>query len=292
MTAMPNIKNILSTKPTTISLELFPPKTPEGEAKLNQTIEKFAALNPDFFSCTYGAGGSSRGKTLDIVSHIQDMHHIPAMAHLTCVLHTKADIHNILEDMKQRGISNILALRGDPPKDNPDYELTSENFAHSSDLVTFIRRSFGENATIGAAGFPEGHILAPSKEFDAKVLKSKVDAGADLIITQLFFDNQEYYDYMARLRELGVNTRVIPGILPITDYHALVRFCALCGATIPAIVHETFKPIANDPQATLHAGIAFAVKQCKDLIANGAPGLHFYTLNKVSPTDVILTQLK
>ncbi len=289
---MPNINDIFTKKQFTISFELFPPKTPEGEIKLFQTIKQFAALKPDFFSCTYGAGGSSRGKTLDIVSHIQDKHHIPAMAHLTCVMHTKTDIHHILEDMKQRGISNILALRGDPPKDNPDYQLTNENFAHSSDLIAFIRQSFGAKAAIGAAGFPEGHILAPDKEFDARILKGKVDAGADFIITQLFFDNREYYNYIVRLKKLGVSARIIPGILPITDYNALVRFCALCGATIPPIVHDTFKPIADDPQAVFKAGIDFAVKQCQDLLNNGAPGLHFYTLNKLSPTDEILNQLR
>lgn len=287
-----SIKKIFQNKARTISFELFPPKTPEGEAKLYKTIEQFTALKPDFFSCTYGAGGSSRGKTLDIVSHIQDKYHIPAMAHLTCVMHTKTDIHNILEDMKQRGISNILALRGDPPKDNPDYQLTSENFAHSSDLISFIRSSFGSNATIGAAGFPEGHIMAPDKEFDARILKGKIDAGADFIITQLFFDNQEYDNYIVRLKKLGVNARVIPGILPITDYNALVRFCALCGATIPPVVHDTFKPIADDPQAVLEAGIDFAVQQCRDLLASGTSGLHFYTLNKISPTQEIVQQLR
>ena len=213
------------------------------------------------------------------------------MAHLTCVQHTKDDIQHILEDMKQRRINNILALRGDPPKDNPDYKLTADNFAHSCDLIAFIRQSFGDTATIGAAGFPEGHILAPNKAFDANVLKGKISAGADFIITQLFFDNQEYYDYIARLKNLGVTARIIPGILPITDYNALVRFCALCGTTIPSTVHAIFKPIAADPQATLQAGINFAVRQCKDLLEHGAPGLHFYTLNKLSPTDAILQRI-
>ncbi len=289
---MPNIKNIFRTKQRTISFELFPPKTPEGETKLFTTIEKLGCLKPDFFSCTYGAGGSSRGKTLEIVSHIQDKYKIAAMAHLTCVMHTKDDIKNILEDMKQRHINNILALRGDPPKDNPNYQLEKENFAYSSDLIKFIRNYLGETATIAAAGFPEGHILAPNKIFDAGILKSKIDHGADFIITQLFFNNQEYYDYIARLKHLGVTARVIPGILPITDYNALVRFCALCGATIPQNVHAIFKPLADNPVATLEAGIKFAVEQCQDLLDHGAPGLHFYTLNKVSPTQEVLSKLK
>lgn len=289
---MKKISDIFNSQKRTISFELFPPKTPEGELKLFQTIEKLALLKPDFFSCTYGAGGSSRGKTLDIVSHIQEQHHIPAMAHLTCVMHTKSEIKNILDDMRARQIHNVLALRGDPPKDNPDYKAGPENFVYSSDLIAFIRNNFGQEFTIAAAGFPEGHILAPNKEFDAGILKNKIDKGADFIITQLFFNNQEYYDYIARLKSLGVSARVIPGILPITDYNALLRFCALCGTSVPEEIHTIFKPLVNDPDATLAAGIAFAVKQCQDLLAHDAPGLHFYTLNKVSPTDKILKAIQ
>lgn len=289
---MLNIKEIFKTKQRTISFELFPPKTPEGEIKLFATIEQLASLKPDFFSCTYGAGGSSRGKTLDIVSHIQNKHHIAAMAHLTCVQHTQEEIKNILNDIKQRQISNILALRGDPPKDNPHYQLTKENFEHSSDLIHFIRNYLGNEITIGAAGFPEGHVLAPNKEFDAGILKKKIDSGADFIITQLFFNNQDYFDYLSRLKKLGINARIIPGILPITDYNALVRFCALCGAVIPQNIHDTFRPIADNPVATAQAGIDFAVKQCQDLLDRGAPGLHFYTLNKVSPTNIILKNIR
>lgn len=289
---MKKINDILNNKKHSLSFELFPPKTPEGEVKLFQTIETLTQLKPDFFSCTYGAGGSSRGKTLDIVSHIQELHRIPAMAHLTCVMHTRSEIKNILDDMTTRNIHNVLALRGDPPKDNPDYQPGPENFAYSSDLITFIRGNFGNKFTIAAAGFPEGHILAPDKDFDAGILKNKIDKGADFIITQLFFDNQAYYDYVKRLSTLGVTARIIPGILPITDYNALLRFCALCGTSIPTEVHDTFKPLVNNPEATFKAGIDFAVKQCQDLLSHGAPGLHFYTLNKVSPTDEILKRLQ
>lgn len=289
---MQKIKDIFNSKKRTLSFELFPPKTPEGEVKLFQTIKELAAFKPDFFSCTYGAGGSSRGKTLDIVSHIQDTHHIPAMAHLTCVMHTRAEIKSILDDMKQRRISNVLALRGDPPKDNPNYVAGAENFAYSSDLITFIGKNFQHEFSIAAAGFPEGHILSPDLEFDAKILKNKIDCGADFIITQLFFDNQLYYDYVARLKNLGVTARIIPGVFPITDYNALLRFCALCGTSIPTEVHETFKPLINNPEATINAGISFAIKQCQDLLDHGAPGLHFYCLNKISPTQEILSKLK
>ncbi|MDO8675097.1 MAG: methylenetetrahydrofolate reductase [NAD(P)H] [Candidatus Omnitrophota bacterium] len=274
-----------------ISFELFPPKTPEGYEKLLATIAQLCALKPDFISCTYGAGGGSRDKTLDIVEHIQKTHGVAAVAHLTCVLHTRDEIKAILQDMKRRGISRVLALRGDPPKENPDWKAGPDNFRYSSDLVAFIRKHFGNHFTIGVAGFPEGHILALNREMDAQHLKTKIDAGADYVITQLFFNNQDYFDYIARLKKLGVNKPVIPGILPITDYQALVRFCLLCGASIPAQVHKIFKPLADDPQKTLEAGIEFTVAQCRELLKGGAPGLHFYTLNKLSPTDIILKEI-
>lgn len=286
------INNTHQQNKRTISFELFPPKTEEGYAKLLGTIAQLASLKPDFFSCTYGAGGSSRGRTLDIVEHVQRQHQITAIAHLTCVMHTKDEIKAILEDMKSRGISHVLALRGDPPRDNPDWQAGPENFKYSSDLVEFIRKHFGNYFTIAVAGFPEGHLLSPNRDIDARMLKVKIDAGADFIITQLFFNNQDYVDYVTRLRGLGVTARVIPGILPISDYNALLRFCSLCGATITQEIHDIFKPIANDPVKTQEAGIAFCIKQCRELLDKGAPGLHFYTLNKVSPVDLILKELK
>jgi len=249
-------------------------------------------LGPDFISCTYGAGGGSREKTLDIVEHIQNHYHVPSIAHLTCVLHTKKELGAILSEMKRRGIARVLALRGDAPKDNPDWTPGADNFKYSWELVAFIREHFGEHFSIGVAGFPEGHVLCRDRELDARYLKNKFDKGADYVITQLFFNNQDYFDYVARLRKLGVTNRVIPGILPITDYPALVRFCGMCGASIPEEVHNIFKPLANDPEKTLTAGINFCLKQCRDLIRGGAPGLHFYALNKVHPVDVIIKELK
>lgn len=289
---MNKISQLFEGRPRSFSFELFPPKTPEGHAKLLQTIERMCVLKPDFFSCTYGAGGGSRDKTLDIVEHIQNTHGVCAMAHLTCVLHTRDEIKNVLNDMKRRRICNVLALRGDAPKENPNWQPGPDNFKYSSDLVQFIRREFGEHFGIGVAGFPEGHLLAPDRDFDARILKGKVDVGADFVITQLFFDNRDYFEYTARLKNLGVQARIIPGILPITDYAALMRFCGLCGASIPPAVHEIFKPIADSPEKTLEAGIAFAVRQCRELLQAGAPGLHFYTLNKLSPVDTILQQVR
>lgn len=275
-----------------ISFELFPPKTEEGYQKLLATIEQLCALKPDFISCTYGAGGGSREKTLDIVEHIQTKHGIKAVAHLTCVLHTRDEILGILQEMKRRHIHQVLALRGDPPKEHPDWQPGAKNFKYSCELVSFIRQHFGSYFDIGVAGFPEGHLLAPNRDVDAQYLKSKIDAGADYVITQLFFNNQDYFDYRDRLRKLGVNKPVIPGILPITDYQALAKFCTLCGASIPGEVHEIFKPIADNHEKTLEAGITFAIQQCRQLLDKGAPGLHFYCLNKTHPVDVILKAVR
>ncbi len=189
----------------TISFELFPPKTPEGSTKLLGTIEQLVGLNPNFFSVTYGAGGGSRDKTLDIVAHIQDKHKIPAVAHLTCVLHTKDEIKNILQAMKDRGIHQVLALRGDAPKDNPNWQPGPDNFKYASELALFIREEFGHHFAIGVAGFPEGHVLAANREADADIMRTKVEAGADFIITQLFFNNNDYVDYVARLHQRGID---------------------------------------------------------------------------------------
>ncbi|MGE0268282.1 MAG: methylenetetrahydrofolate reductase [NAD(P)H] [Candidatus Omnitrophota bacterium] len=289
---MERIKDLFKRNEHTYSFELFPPKTDKGYENLLMTIEELAEMKPDFISCTYGAGGGSRDKTFDIVEHIEQSHHIVAMAHLTCVMNTKEDIRNIVEDVESRGIRNILALRGDPPADNPGWTPTAENFRYSSELTQFIRDEFGEKFGIAVAGFPEGHVLCPDREKDADFLKMKIDAGADLVITQLFFNNQDYFDYVERLRERGVHNRVIPGIIPITDYNALVRFTSLCGATITPEIKEIFGPIADDKDATLNAGIDFCINQCVELLNGGAPGLHFYTLNKSYPTSEILQAVR
>jgi len=289
---MEKISEIFNRKEQTYSFELFPPKTDKGFANLLGTIEQLAALKPDFISCTYGAGGGNRGKTLDVVEHIQKKHRIIGLAHLTCALHTKEEIRNILKDIKSRGIKNILALRGDPPLDDPDWQPDEESFQYSSELCAFVRKQFHDYFSIGVAGFPEGHVLCPDKDLDAQYLKIKMDNGADFVITQLFFDNKEYFSYVDRLRDLGVTARILPGILPVTNYQNLVKFCSLCGTTVTNEIKEVFEPIQEDKEATLEAGIQFAIRQCRELLDGGAPGLHFYCLNKVSPTDKILAKIR
>jgi methylenetetrahydrofolate reductase (NADPH) len=292
MVAMKKLTEIFAAKPRTFSFELFPPKTPEGHAKLLHTIELLCNLKPDFISCTYGAGGGSRDKTIEIVDHIQRIHNTIGVAHLTCVMHTKDEIKKIVHEMKRLNINNILALRGDPPKEDPNWKPGPNNFQYSSELVGFIKQNFDGYWGIGVAGFPEGHVLCPDRDKDAEFLKKKVDAGADFVITQLFFENKDYFDYVNRLRKLGVTKRIVPGVLPITDYKALVRFCSLCGASIPQKIHNLFHLIEDNPEKTLAAGTQFCIDQCKELLAGGAPGIHFYSLNKIHPVDVILKEIR
>lgn len=292
MATMKKIADLLNEDRPSFSIELFPPKTEEGYTNLMANIKEMVSLNPDFFTCTYGAGGGNRDRTLDIVKHVQDKYNLPAMHHLTCVLHTKDEIKTILSNIKNAGIHEILALRGDPPQDNPDWKPGPENFSYSYELCAFIREQLGEDFGIGVAGFPEGHLLAPDKDLDATYLKSKVDNGAEFVITQLFFDNKDYFDYVQRLKDIGVNVPVVPGILPVTSYKGLIKFCNICGASVSDEIHRIFEPIADDKEKTLQAGIDFCIKQCQDLLANGAPGIHFYALNKVEPVKTILSALR
>lgn len=288
---MEKLIDIFNTEPRTFSIEIFPPKTEKGMASLQATLEDFSRIKPDFISVTYGAGGSSRDTTLRIVRLVQEKYKLLALHHFTCVIHSRGEIKAILDEIKGHGIRNILALRGDAPKDNPGWTPGPDNFQHSSELVAFIRANYGDFFSIGVAGFPEGHPLASDRDFDAQILKKKVDAGGEFVMTQLFFDNALYFDYVKRLRALGVAARVIPGILPITNYENAVNFCKGCGASIPQKVHDIFQPIAGDPDKTLEAGIRFAIDQCRELLAGGAPGLHLYTLNKTEPVCTILRSL-
>lgn len=289
---MQKITEIFKNKKITTSFELFPPKTEKGYENLIATIAKLASLRPDFISCTYGAGGGNREKTLDIVQYIQKTYGILSLAHLTCVLHSKDEIKTILDNIKNRGISNILALRGDPPQDHPDWEPTEINFKYSYELCAYIRQHFGNYFGIGVAGFPEGHPQAPSLQKDREFLKLKLDSGADFVITQLFFDNNYYFDYVKELRDLGVTARIIPGILPVTNYKNLLKFCSGCQTTVPEKIKRIFEPIQDNEEETISAGIKFTVNQCLELLQGGAPGLHFYSLNKIHPVDEIVRQVR
>ena len=274
-----------------ISFEFFPPKTGEGDRNLlEKQIPALLQAKPDYCSVTYGAGGSTRDKTLMIVDRIQRQHGLTALAHLTCVGHTRGQVRELLEKIRSLGCKNILALRGDPP-DGGEFQPTPDGFEFAAQLVKFIRGS--GDFSVGAAGFPEGHIACrDGKHADWRHLKEKTDAGADFILTQLFFDNADYFefrDYVAG--KLGVRVPLVPGIISILSAAQITRFTQLCGAKIPPSLRSKLDQLAGNDEAAAEFGIEYATKQCEELLRAGAPGLHFYTLNKSRSTVRVLKNL-
>ena len=285
------VSDIFKDKKRTYTFEFFPPKTPAGVAKLYETIAELNKLGPDFVSVTYGAGGSTRGATLEICAEIQKRFDLTTMHHFTCIGHSQAELRSILDQMKKNNIRNVLALRGDPPQGMEKGESSPDELEYCYQLCDLIK-SYGDFFSIGVAGFPEGHINCPDKETDSKYLKIKIEHGGEFVATQLFFDNSIYFEYLERLKKVGVNVRVLPGILPITSYQGLLKFCNICGTTIPQKIHGIFKPLDGNDEATYKAGVDFAVAQCQELLNGGAPGIHFFTLNKVNPTKDIWERLE
>lgn len=272
------------------SFEFFPPKTPEGERNLFEAVAALRPLAPDFVSVTYGAGGSTRSKTLEIVSRIREEHGLEAMAHFTCVGATVDELRGTLDEMAGLGLENVLALRGDPPPGQEQWVKTDSGLEYSRELVELISSSY--DFSIGAACFPETHIHATSPEDDLRHLKEKVDAGVGFLVTQLFFDNALYFDFVARARGAGITVPIVPGILPITGYGQLARITSMCGATVPDHVLGELDARRDVEEAVAQFGVAYATMQCADLLARGAPGIHFYTLNRSPATRAILSALK
>jgi methylenetetrahydrofolate reductase (NADPH) len=276
----------------TFSFEFFPPKTEDGERNLANALGELSRMDPTFVSVTYGAGGSTEQKlkTLEIVSRIKHDHGLEAMAHFTTVGATVKELRTTLDLMRDSGVENVLALRGDPPRGQDEWVQTDGGLQYSRELIELIRENYG--FCIGAACFPEVHLHAASGESDLRYTKAKVDAGARFLITQLFFDNHLYYDFVARAREIGIDVPIIPGIMPITNVAQLTRFTSMCGASIPGRLMRELEARAEDPDAVTEFGVAYATLQCADLLANGAPGVHFYTLNKSPSTRAILSALR
>ncbi len=272
------------------SFEFFPPKTPEGEANLYATLAELRTLEPAFVSVTYGAGGTTRDKTLEIVSRIKAEFELEAMAHFTCVGATTRELRATLDDMRERGLDNVLALRGDPPQGTDGWTKTEGGLEYSCELVELISADY--DFAIGAACFPETHIHATSPEDDLRFLKAKVDAGARFLITQLFYDNARYFDFVRRARELGIGVPIVPGVMPITNVAQIERITQLSGSELPAPLAAEMRARADEPEAALDFGVAYATLQCAELLAEGAPGIHFYTLNRSPATRAILTALK
>jgi len=274
------------------SFELFPPKTDAGRLALERTIRDLAELSPAFVSVTYGAGGSTRTKTVELVQWIEREARITAMAHLTCAGATESELAAVLDSLVEAGIENVMALRGDPPAGQARFERTAEGFGFAADLIAFIRKRYGRKLCLGGAGNPEGHIECRDIDQDIRHLKAKVDAGLDFVVTQLFFDNRFYFDFVARARAAGIQVPIIPGLMPIRSLAGIARMTKLCGASLPIPLQAELERSRDDEAATTALGIAQTTAQAVELLHGGAPGIHFYTLNQSPATRVILTALK
>lgn len=272
------------------SFEFFPPKTEEGVRSLFRTIAELAPLNPAFVSVTYGAGGSTRALTVDLVSRIKREIGIEAMAHLTCVGHTVDEIAAILDELAARGIENVLPLRGDPPRGETAFVPPPGGFAYAQELVRFIRPRY--SFCLAGACYPEGHLECPDKDEDLRHLKEKVDSGVDFLITQLFFEAEVYFRFVERARAIGISQPVVPGIMPVTNVAQIERFTAICGAHIPEALRARLDAVRDDEARVVQIGIDWATRQCEELLAGGAPGIHFYTLNRSLATRQIFTNLQ
>lgn len=294
-----HISDILRPGRPTLSFEFFPPKSAEAFDALFKTIGELEAYRPSFVSVTYGAGGSTRELTHDLVVRIKKTTSLDPIPHLTCVCHSEADVAAILERYAAAGVSNILALGGDPPKNLAGYERAKDAFQHAADLVRFIRR-FNESGAhpdkrgfgIGVAGFPEGHPATPNRLLEMDYLKAKVDEGADYICTQLFFDNHDFLDFRDRCRLAGIHVPVIAGVMPITSASGMRRMAELAaGARFPAKLLKAIARAGADEEAVQRVGVQYATEQCRDLLDHGVDGIHFYTLNKSRATREIYASL-
>ena len=282
------IRDRLATGKPSISFEFFPPKSDEAAALLERTIAELSELKPSFVSVTYGAGGSTREKTLEVVSRIRQHTGIEAMAHLTCTGATREEIGGVVERLVAAGVTNILALRGDPPKGEATFTAVAGGFRYANELVSFIRERLGAGYSLGGAAYPEKHVECASPALDMENLKRKVDAGVDFLITQLFFDNRFYWAFCERARAAGIAVPIVPGIMPITNAARIERF----GATLPAQLAVELEKRREDPQAVQQLGIAHATGQCMDLLRGGAPGIHFITMNRSTATKDIFAELR
>jgi methylenetetrahydrofolate reductase (NADPH) len=272
------------------SFEFFPPKTDEGEANLRGALADLRELEPDFASVTYGAGGSTRGRTLSVTKWLKQELGIEAMAHLTCVGASTDELRDTLRDVRAAGIENVLALRGDPPRGQDGWQAHPGGLSYSSELVELITAEFP--FCVGAAAFPEVHPAASDPLSDLQYLRTKVDSGVSFLITQLFFDNEAYFRFVEAARFAGIEIPILPGIMPITNVAQIKTITGMCGATIPPALTEQLDRRAGDAESVAELGVAYATLQCAELLARGAPGIHFYTLNRSPATRAILSALK
>ena len=284
------IADRLRTGPPCFSFEFFPPKSEGGVAQLFTTLKELADLQPGFVSVTYGAGGSTRQLTVELTSAIKRETGIEAMAHLTCVGHGRAELAEILMRLDSAGIENVLALRGDPPTDQPTFTAAPDGFSHGNELMQFIRAR-GHRFCLGGACYPEAHLESEGLDDEIEHTRRKVGDGAEFLITQLFFDNAFYFHFVERARKAGITCPIVPGLMPITNIAQIDRITRMCGATVPMRLRLALEKKKDDPEAVLQLGVAHATLQSADLLANGAPGVHFYTLNRSRASRMIVTAL-
>jgi len=285
------IRDLLDRAHPTLSFEFFPPKDDIGFWDLYRTIESLKPLQPAYVSVTYGAGGSTRRKTVELVARIKSDIGIEPLAHLTCVGSDRAEIAATLDELKAKRVENVLALRGDPPQGEKAFVPVEGGFGHADELVAFIR-SRGESFCVGAACYPEGHPEAPSREVDLQNLKRKVDAGADFLISQLFFDNADFLAFRDRAVRAGIRVPMIAGIMPILSVNQVKRFTQMCGAAIPKVLLRRIEAVEDDAEAVRHIGMYHATQQCTELLRNDVAGIHFYTLNRSTATRAIYQMIK
>ncbi len=282
------ISEIFREKRPVFSFEFFPPKTDEGADKLMNTLSDLKMAHaPDFVSVTSGAGGSTRDRTLGIVASIQSELGITTMAHQTCIASTREEIASNMQVLSEAGVENVLALRGDQPKEGGK----PGDFQHATELIDFLSESKFD-LDMGAACYPESHPESPNAEDDLRWTKSKIDGGAGFLITQLFFDNAHYFDFCKRAKEAGITAPIVPGIMPITNLAQIERFTKMCGATLPEHLLGRLRRVQDDPALVMATGIEHAITQCRHLLAEGAPGIHFYTLNKSHATRSVLSAIR
>ncbi|RLS55830.1 MAG: methylenetetrahydrofolate reductase [NAD(P)H] [Planctomycetota bacterium] len=284
------IRDLFQSKPFVMSLEVFPPKTEAGDEGLYRALERLRPYDPAFVSCTYGAGGSTQNRTVDICRRIQTEFALPATSHFTCVGATRLELLDWLSRATQNGIANIMALRGDPPQGQAEFRAVEGGLANANQLVSLIREHY-PNMGIGVAGYPEKHPEAPSLDVDLQNLKRKVDAGADAVFTQLFYVNENFLRFRDRCGAMGIEIPIVPGIMPITEFARIKRITALCGAVFPSSLAARLEAVQTDPQAQFEIGVEFAIEQCRELMTAGVPGMHFYVLNKSESCERILEGL-
>jgi methylenetetrahydrofolate reductase (NADPH) len=284
------IDEILGGPEPVFSIEFYPPKTAEKVEELFETVEALKPLAPDYVSVTYGAGGATRDGTVEIATRIKREYGLEAMAHLSCVGETQEGLIEILDRFQAAGIENVLALRGDPPRGETEFQAPKGGLSSATELAAFISERY--DFTIGGACFPEVHPDAPNLEADLAYLKTKMQAGASFLITQLFFDNRLYFDFVAAAREAGIDVPIIPGVIPIATYGQVARICKLCEASIPAELSSAMEALGGDAEAEGLLGVAYAARQCDELLAGGAPGIHFYALNRAPGTRAVLSALR